>query len=396
MTKLLYVEDDALVSRLYTQKLIEAGYDVTLAEDGLEAIRRLAEFRPDVVVLDLLLPKMNGADVLKFMREQPTLSDVPVIVFSNAFLSSLAQEAAASKVETALVKAAATPAELVATVYDVMHSRPAADAESDAKTAESVPIPVETRQAAVAVPETEVEFDKRVQKEFFEQTPLILKSLREICRKFIDAAEPTAELRRLEDLTRKVGFLAQMTALAGCHHLSQLASALEAMLYDLHDGTKPISDSSRHTIITAVAFLADQLEAPGRPKTGEPKESSILVVDDDAVSNRVVVQSLNRANLQATGVGDPFDALKQLESTPYDLVLLDVDMPGMDGITLCEQMRALPLHKHTPAVFVTGLTDFKTRARSLLASGNEIIAKPILSLELTVKVITQLLRSRLR
>jgi DNA-binding response OmpR family regulator len=64
----------------------------------------------------------------------------------------------------------------------------------------------------------------------------------------------------------------------------------------------------------------------------------------------------------------------------------------MDGIALCEEMRAMQLHKRTPVIFVTGLTDFKTRARTVLSGGDDLITKPVLPLELVVKAITLLLK----
>jgi CheY-like chemotaxis protein len=94
-----------------------------------------------------------------------------------------------------------------------------------------------------------------------------------------------------------------------------------------------------------------------------------------------------------TSMTDPLEALKKLETTLYDLLLLDINMPGLDGLELCERVRRLPLHKRTPVIFVTILTDFKTRARAILSSGNDLITKPILPIELCVKVITHLLKA---
>lgn len=405
MKKILYVEDDALVARLYSQKLVEAGFDVVVAEDGLAAVKWLAEFTPDLIVLDLLMPKMTGADVLKFMRDRPELSSVRVVVFSNSFLSNLTEQVALSNVETTLVKSAVTPAKLIDTVREVLEApsrfpaRPAAD--SSLKPSAPGPndsmtlAPPPRSPAPVLSKESDGEFRVRVQKEFFERTPEILKSVRELCREFLEAADnPAQQKRRLEDLTRKIGFVTQMTAMAGCHRLAQLSSALEALLFELHDKPALLNDSSRHTVVFTVAFLADRLDLIENPEGDRPLPASVLVVDDDAVSNRVVVLALSRAKLQATSMANPFDALKKLEQTPFDLVLLDIDMPGMNGITLFEKMRALPLHKRTPALYVTSLTDFKTRARSILSGGNDLITKPILPLELTVKAITQLLRSQ--
>ncbi|HKI68114.1 MAG TPA: response regulator, partial [Verrucomicrobiae bacterium] len=77
----------------------------------------------------------------------------------------------------------------------------------------------------------------------------------------------------------------------------------------------------------------------------------------------------------------------------YDLVFLDIVMPGLDGLALCEKMRLLPLHKRTPVIFLTSLKDFKTRYRSVLSGGNDLITKPIMPTELCVKAITQLLKA---
>ena len=140
-------------------------------------------------------------------------------------------------------------------------------------------------------------------------------------------------------------------------------------------------------------MLADRLDLTNQPDERSKPPASILVVDDDAVSNRAVVLALNRAKLRATSLANPSDALKKLEENRYDLVMLDINMPGMDGITLCEKMRALPLHKHTPVIYVTGHTDFKTRARSLLSGRSDLISKPILPTELAVKTIAHLLKN---
>ena len=84
------MEDDALITRIYAQKLAAAGHELALAADGLEATKKLLEFKPDLVVLDLLMPKINGADVLKSQRGSiRSFRSTRVIVFTNSFLSHL-------------------------------------------------------------------------------------------------------------------------------------------------------------------------------------------------------------------------------------------------------------------------------------------------------------------
>ena len=67
----------------------------------------------------------------------------------------------------------------------------------------------------------------------------------------------------------------------------------------------------------------------------------------------------------------------------------------MDGFELCTKIRGLANNKTTPVIFVTSLTDFKSRARSSLSGGNDLIAKPFMFIELSVKALTYVLRGRL-
>ena len=92
----------------------------------------------------------------------------------------------------------------------------------------------------------------------------------------------------------------------------------------------------------------------------------------------------------------PNAALNLLTEKQFDLVFLDVDMPGMTGFELCTKLRALPQYKKTPVVFVTALSDFDSRTSSMMAGGNDFIAKPFLFIELTVKALIHVLRARLQ
>jgi DNA-binding response OmpR family regulator len=104
--------------------------------------------------------------------------------------------------------------------------------------------------------------------------------------------------------------------------------------------------------------------------------------------------ALIHANLSVKSVGDPLEALEVLKKTSYGLILLDIELPVMNGMELCEKIRGLNLHRRTPVIFITMHSDSKTRARSILSGGNDFISKPILPIELTVKVLTHLLKNR--
>jgi PleD family two-component response regulator len=70
-------------------------------------------------------------------------------------------------------------------------------------------------------------------------------------------------------------------------------------------------------------------------------------------------------------------------------------MPGINGFELCTRLRGTVRNKSTPVVFVTGLSDFESRANSTISGGNDLIAKPFLFIELTVKALVYLLRGKL-
>ena len=120
MKTIFIVEDDPVVVHVYRAKFVREGFGVEVAEDGLVAVRMLAAVKPDVVVLDLMLPKLSGVDVLKFIRSSPALKDTPVIILSNAHMSSLAQQAATIGAERAFLKSSCTPGQLVEVINDLL------------------------------------------------------------------------------------------------------------------------------------------------------------------------------------------------------------------------------------------------------------------------------------
>src|SRR3989338_9074408 len=80
--KLLVVDDDKAIVEMLKQKLLEEGYEVVVAFDGEEALLKLKEDNPDVILLDLMMPKLNGFDVLKEIRQIYKDRWRPVIIIS--------------------------------------------------------------------------------------------------------------------------------------------------------------------------------------------------------------------------------------------------------------------------------------------------------------------------
>jgi CheY-like chemotaxis protein len=122
----------------------------------------------------------------------------------------------------------------------------------------------------------------------------------------------------------------------------------------------------------------------------------VLVVDDDAISRRAVQVALSRIKQSAAESGRAGEALELCVQRGFDLVFVDVEMPEINGYDLCAQLRKLDTNRHTPVIFVTSHTDLQTRAQSTLSGGNDFIGKPFHFMELAVKTLLHLLRSKLK
>lgn len=79
----LIMEDDVFFQKFYSSKLTESGFQVTIASDGQEGLEKLAKVRPDLILLDIIMPKKDGFDVLKAITADKQLRSIPVLVFST-------------------------------------------------------------------------------------------------------------------------------------------------------------------------------------------------------------------------------------------------------------------------------------------------------------------------
>jgi len=82
--KILLIEDEKIMINLLRKKLAGEGYDVTIARNGEEGLEIMRELKPNVVLLDIIMPKMGGFEVMQEMKKDPELSKIPIIIVSNS------------------------------------------------------------------------------------------------------------------------------------------------------------------------------------------------------------------------------------------------------------------------------------------------------------------------
>ena len=387
MKKILIIEDNQIVANVYRNKFAVEDYQTEVAHDGETGLNLLRAFRPDIIILDLMLPKMSDVDVIKQVRADADFAKLPIIVFSNTYLTNLIQEAWKAGATKCLSKSSCSPREVLDIVRQTIGESGAMTKPDDLK-AKAAKLTAEGVQDAA--------FQTELRKTFIESLPATLATLRGGMQSLVKADNEMAQLKQIYELYRRLNALTGNAGVAGLNHISKMSDAVEALLKELYEKPKGINSSTLRTVAAGVDFLGFLFGSATAPDKQEIPAGDILVVDDEPISRRAIAYALEKGHLKATCTEDPNAALKLLEEKNFDLVFLDVDMPGMNGHELCAKLRNLPHHKKTPVVFVTALSDFDSRTNSMMAGGNDFIAKPFLFIELTVKALIHVLRIKLQ
>ena len=120
MAKILVVEDDQFLRELIVQKLTNEKYEVLEASDGQHAITMVQEEHPDLVLLDLILPGVDGFEVLRKIREGTTTKAIPVIILSNLGEKEDIEKGKKLGATDYLIKAHFTPGEVVSRIKGIL------------------------------------------------------------------------------------------------------------------------------------------------------------------------------------------------------------------------------------------------------------------------------------
>ena len=390
MKKILIIEDDQIVANVYRNKLAVEGYKAEVAFDGESGLKVMRVFQPDLIILDLMLPSISGVDVIKEIRKEIDFIKTPIIVFSNTYLTNLIQDAWRAGANKCLSKSSCSPKDFIDVVRHTIGDSGAIPQSAPAPTDPSV------GKSASLSSDNDAEFQADLRKTFIDSLPSALYAMRMGLQGLIKSENEVSRLRHVYDLYRRVHALNGNAALAGLVQIAHMSGAFEALLKEIYEKPKNINASTIRTIASAVDFMGLLFERGTMPERQNIPVSKILVVDDEAISRRAIVYALEKAKLKSTDIDDPEKALQLLAENDYDLIFLDVDMPGMTGFELCAKLRAMPHLKKTPVVFVTAMNDFDSRTCSTMAGGNDFIGKPFLFIELTVKALIYVMRARLQ
>jgi len=110
---ILIIEDDKFLRDLIAQKLLREGFGIAEAVDGEKGLKKVKEVKPDLILLDLILPGMDGFEVLAKIKEEPVLAEIPVIILSNLGQKDDIERGLKLGAIDYLIKAHFTPGEII-------------------------------------------------------------------------------------------------------------------------------------------------------------------------------------------------------------------------------------------------------------------------------------------
>lgn len=119
-SKILMADDDKMLIDMYKERLTLAGYEVTVCRNGEEALVKVKEVKPDIILLDIMMPKLDGYEVLASLKSDPTTKDIPVIMLTALMRDFNREKATEAGADDYLVKSEAMPSDVITKVEQVL------------------------------------------------------------------------------------------------------------------------------------------------------------------------------------------------------------------------------------------------------------------------------------
>jgi CheY-like chemotaxis protein len=372
MKRILIVDDDEFMAGIYRDNLDAHGFTTELAASGLDAMQRIKD--------------IDGVQVLKYIHALEATSRLPVIVLSNAYMNDTVKAAQREGAARYLAKSVCTPKDLVKEVEGVL-------AKLEPKPA---PLPYREPSATSAtIAQAGIRDPDQFQTEFrYNVTGKLaerVKALRQLLHAAIKAGREE-QIGLAIKLYRAAHSVTGMAGLSGLKQMAHMSSALELLLMDVQRAPVRLNQSCFRTMAQAIDIISLLQERAVQPGDRPALSPLILVVDDEPIARESICSALENVYLRAVSLGDAALAVQLLEETRFDLVFLDVEMPGQNGFEVCERIRKTPTNQETCVVFITAYDDFENRARSNLSGGNDFISKSASSYEIGVKTLSHLLK----
>ena len=366
LTKVLAVEDDPDIQKVIKLALATVGgLDVTLASSGQEALAALDQNRPDIILLDVMMPGMDGPTTLQHIRERAELHDIPAI-----FLTAKAQTHEVQKlIDLGAIAVIAKP-------FDPMML---AEELRGHWTKATRQIQQATPRAAELSLEASIE---ALRQDFIAEIPQRIVAI-DVLWQTIKSGN--AKLDDLQELTRLVHSLSGTSRTYGLDKLGLHAKKIEKSLQALLDAKQlPTAHAAFDTEFATLRKLSSQPAESAKPTDVEapplPLESRSLVylLEDDPAQAAFLATQIGHFGYRAKPFPDVQSLLAHIDVDLPDALVLDIMLKEgpMAGIELAKQL-SNGAHKKAPIVFASARDDIAARLEAVRAGGNAYMRKPV-------------------
>lgn len=219
--------------------------------------------------------------------------------------------------------------------------------------------------------------------------------LTEIKKCHLAFSKTPTDFSLLNELHCQLQHFAERARVSGFLGIYRISRAFSNLAQDLYRYPEQVNPSTMRTINLTTELIGTLLKQKNYAALKDPARATVFAVDDDADNCDAIRMAMESIGMRTRSAQEPAVALAEMAADHYDLIFLDVALPHMDGFELCQHIRELPNHVHTPVVFLTGLTTIENRVQSSLSGGNDFVGKPFNLHELALKAVALVLKSSL-
>ncbi|MEX2049047.1 MAG: response regulator [Gemmatimonadota bacterium] len=411
--RILIVEDDPEIAYLLSAILAADDREVVLAESGVEARQLLDAGDVDLVILDLILPDVDGRSLLTEMRERPQTAGVPIVVVTARIGAESRQDCYQLGADGFFEKPF-DPDELAADLAVRLERAARAErmALSDASTGLLNAAGLRARWAdcpdGCALGLVEIDsFDPRSDTWGWDGTEKVVRevagALRAAAPEGVHLARvgggdfallmPGADLNEISEVAAAALHVVKGLSLRSVGpEEASLTATIGVMTAEPGTPLDEALDVARRRIFQAREAHGDRVAAAD--PDAEKRTARVIVAEDDEISATILLHRLHKEGLEVERFDNGQDAYQAALARRPDLVILDVKMPGLDGFEVLERLRRSADFATTPIIMLTSMGKEADVVRGFRLGADDYILKPFSPTELSARVRRLLKRGR--
>lgn len=402
--KILVVEDHPLNMKLVRSLLQISGYQVLEAEDAETAIQMASSLQPDLILMDIQLPGMDGLEATRIIKSRKESENIPVVALTSYAMPGDEEKARESLCSGYITKPIDTR-KFIATIQQFLDLRPATNEPEPAKGSSSKPRilivdddPLNIKLLKAKLPADRFETlsasngPMAIQKVLRDVPDLVLL---DIMMPGMDGFSVSRWIKG-NPATEEIPIIL-ITALEGSENkIKGLEAGADEFL------NKPVNSIELLARINSLLRLkqyrerlllrhrSDQSFFGSAPEQKNREAVSalqkLLLVDDNGKDLQILRSCLALEPYQIEQVGTGEAALDRIRKEPFDLILLDVLLPGIDGYEVCRQLKAMKHTREVQVVLITCLSELEDKIKGIELGADDYLMKPINARELKARV----------